>query len=89
MQLFEEYPARYPTDMSRRHRWIRGDWQIGLAAAPSRPRWAASARNPLSTLSRWKIFDNLRRSLVPAALTGLRPLVLGPALARAEDDWPS
>ncbi|MCW5558524.1 MAG: cyclic beta 1-2 glucan synthetase, partial [Verrucomicrobiae bacterium] len=64
-----EYPSRYNADISRRHRWIRGDWQVAPWLLPRVP--GADARwieNPLSGLSRWKLFDNLRRSLVPAAL---------------------
>ena len=55
---------------SRRHRWIRGDWQIAqwLLAAGARRATGRRIANPLSALSRWKIFDNLRRSLVPLAL---------------------
>ena len=26
--LYEDCPSMYATDLSRRHRWIRGDWQI-------------------------------------------------------------
>jgi cyclic beta-1,2-glucan synthetase len=67
--LFEEYPARYQADVDRQQRWIRGDWQIARWLLPCVPgahrRWL---RNPLSALSRWKILDNLRRSVVPAAL---------------------
>ena len=62
-------PSRYNVDISRRHRWIRGDWQIAHWLLPRVP--GADARrmaNPLSGLSQWKIFDNLRRSLVPIAL---------------------
>lgn len=68
VQLFEEHPSDYLKDVSRRHRWIRGDWQI--------VRWLFSsvlgfgherAINPISLLSKWKILDNLRRSLVPAS----------------------
>jgi cellobiose phosphorylase len=69
VELYEDYPARYNTDINRRHRWIRGDWQIAQWLLPRVP--GPDARriaNPLSTLSQWKIFDNLRRSLVPAAL---------------------
>ena len=74
--LYEEYPSRYSADVSRRHRWIRGDWQIARWLLPRVPGLEGSRRkNPLSGLSRWKIFDNLRRSLVPAALTLL--LLLG------------
>jgi cellobiose phosphorylase len=74
--LYEEYPSRYSADVSRRHRWIRGDWQIARWLLPGVPGPGGSRRkNTLSGLSRWKIFDNLRRSLVPAALTLL--LLLG------------
>ncbi|MBN2437751.1 MAG: cyclic beta 1-2 glucan synthetase [Deltaproteobacteria bacterium] len=74
--LYEEYPSRYLADVSRRHRWIRGDWQIARWLLPAVPGLDGNRRkNPLSGLSRWKIFDNLRRSLVPAALTFL--LLLG------------
>ena len=76
VQLYEEDPPTYHADMTRRHRWMRGDWQIaryilpGVHGADRRRR-----RNPLSALSRWKLFDNLRRSLTPAGLTLL--LLLG------------
>ncbi len=74
--LFEGFPARYTADTRRRHRWIRGDWQIATWLLPRVP--GPDVRrlaNPINALSRWKIFDNLRRSLVPAALLGL--LILG------------
>ena len=76
VQLYEEYPSRYSEDVSRRHRWIRGDWQIARWLLPDIPVPNARLRkNPLSMLSRWKIFDNLRRSLIAALLTIL--LLLG------------
>ena len=70
VMLYEEYPPRYNADVSRRHRWIRGDWQLlswlrSVVPSPD----ARLQNNPLSGLSQWKIFDNLRRSLVPAALS--------------------
>ncbi|MGD8309033.1 MAG: cyclic beta 1-2 glucan synthetase, partial [Chromatiales bacterium] len=76
VEVYEAYPARYATDVDRRHRWIRGDWQIAGWVLPRVPgpdgrRYA----NPISALSRWKLLDNLRRSLVPAALMLL--LLLG------------
>ncbi|GMU21218.1 MAG: hypothetical protein AMXMBFR13_13110 [Phycisphaerae bacterium] len=67
--LFEEFPSRYMADVSRQHRWIRGDWQIMPWILPRVP--GADERrvsNCISTLSKWKIFDNLRRSLVPVSL---------------------
>ncbi len=72
IQLYEEYPSRYGSDVARRHRWIRGDWQIGSWFLPFVP--GADKRlhtNPVSVLSRWKIFDNLRRSVIPIALLAL------------------
>jgi cyclic beta-1,2-glucan synthetase len=69
VQLYEDYPATYDADVARRHRWIRGDWQIARWILPYVPGPEGNAlRNPLSLLSRWKIVDNLRRSLVPAVL---------------------
>ncbi len=70
VQLFEEYPARYGADVDRRVRWIRGDWQILRWMFPGVPDPKTKfTKNALSLLSRWKIFDNLRRSLVPMVLT--------------------
>ena len=69
VQLYEEYPAQYCTDIQRRHRWIRGDWQIATWILPFVPGGNRRLRkNPISLLSKWKIFDNLRRSLVPVCL---------------------
>lgn len=68
IEIFEEYPVNYLADIRRRHRWIRGDWQILPWLFPSVPdNSSKKQRNPLSLLSRWKIFDNLRRSLVAPA----------------------
>jgi len=70
VQLFEEYPSRYSADVSRRRRWIRGDWQLLRWLFPGVPSLNTRFRkNPLTLLSRWKILDNLRRSLVSPALT--------------------
>jgi len=72
VQLFEKYPTTYSADMKMRLRWIRGDWQIFSWILP----WVKGPKNdlynnPISALSRWKIVDNIRRSLVPIALTVL------------------
>ena len=72
VQLFERFPAGYSADAARRHRWTRGDWQIASWILPRVPHpGTGSKRNPLSALARWKILDNLRRSLTPVALVGL------------------
>jgi cellobiose phosphorylase len=76
VQLYEEYPSQYSMDVSRRHRWIRGDWQIASWLRSEVPAAGGGHQeNKISWLSQWKIFDNLRRSLVPAALTSM--LVMG------------
>ncbi|MBI4471499.1 MAG: cyclic beta 1-2 glucan synthetase, partial [Acidobacteria bacterium] len=83
--LYEEYPSRYTADVNRRRRWIRGDWQISQWLLPWVPGSAARLqRNPISLLSRWKLFDNLRRSLVPAAVL-LMLLIAWTGLA---ETWP-
>lgn len=66
VHLYEEYPARYQTDIARQQRWIRGDWQIADWLLPRVPSIDGKReRNPLSMLSQWKVLDNLRRSLIP------------------------
>ena len=71
VELVESEPSRVLADANRRHRWTRGDWQIAswlFRRAPGPDGRPVS--NPLGALARWMIFDNLRRSLVPAALFG-------------------
>lgn len=72
IELYDEFPQGYQSYSSRAHRWIRGDWQIAGWIFPRVPQ-AAGGRgaNPLSLLNRWKILDNLRRSLLPAASLAL------------------
>ena len=53
IMLMDGYPTKYNSFMNRLSRWIRGDWQI--------VRWMNS-KSPLNLLSKYKIFDNLRRS---------------------------
>ncbi len=86
IQLYEEYPTTYNQDVIRRLRWIRGDWQIARWLLPKvRGINKVLERNPISALSYWKIFDNLRRSLVPVALTLL--LILGWAVLPSAVFW--
>ncbi len=69
VELVEDYPATYGAFSKRKHRWVRGDWQLlpWLFLHPPVPGGHAE-RNPLSALSRWKIVDNLRRSLTEISL---------------------
>ncbi|MBI3544550.1 MAG: DUF3131 domain-containing protein, partial [Deltaproteobacteria bacterium] len=69
VEMFDDFPSTYQVYSKRQHRWTRGDWQIARWILP----WAPTARqvnapNPLSLISRWKLFDNLRRSVVPPAM---------------------
>lgn len=67
--LYERSPSNYFADVKRRIRWIRGDWQIaGWLGFKVRTANNQKVKNPLSFLSKFKIFDNLRRSLVAPAL---------------------
>jgi cellobiose phosphorylase len=76
VQLYEEFPSTYSADVNRRYRWIRGDWQIARWILPRVPgKDNQPQKNPLTLLSRWKILDNLRRSLTAAAMVLM--LVLG------------
>ena len=70
IELYEHFPSSYEVAARRQHRWARGDWQL----LP----WILSARAPgaiptrLPVIARWKMIDNLRRSLfAPAALLTL------------------
>ncbi len=67
--LYEDYPPHYLMQVRRNHRWVRGDWQLLPWLLPRVPvAGGKRAPNPLSLINRWKIADNLRRSLYPLAL---------------------
>ncbi len=65
--VYDDYPGRYLTYTRRKHRWIRGDWQLLPWLTWRVPGPDGPEPNRLSLLSRWKIFDNLRRSTLEAA----------------------
>jgi len=68
MEVIEDYPSHYSAYNRRKHRWLRGDWQIaGWLSSVVRDQTGARVANPISLVSRWKILDNLRRSLVEPA----------------------
>tara|TARA_R110002110_G_scaffold181964_1_gene388376 strand:- start:103 stop:8574 length:8472 start_codon:yes stop_codon:yes gene_type:complete len=67
--LYEDLPATYPDFAMRQHRWMRGDWQLLPWLRRRVPDGSGgTCINKLSPLDRWKMVDNLRRSLVPPAL---------------------
>ncbi len=73
VEVVEEFPARYDVAALRHHRWARGDWQlvpwiIGLAYTGAR----GIARGGMPMIGRWKMIDNLRRTLsAPAVVLAL------------------
>jgi cyclic beta-1,2-glucan synthetase len=67
--FYEGFPQRYADWARRQHRWIRGDWQLLPWLRPRVPgRGGQRLANPLTALDRWKIVDNLRRSLIAPSL---------------------
>lgn len=64
--FIDGFPAKYNSASMRLHRWVRGDWQL----LP----WIIGSNN-LNFISKWKMLDNLRRSLINPALLIL--IVLG------------
>ena len=65
IEVFDDFPQRYHSNSKRQHRWIRGDWQllpwiIGTGSTKD--------KHPLTNLVKWKMIDNLRRSIVPISL---------------------
>jgi cyclic beta-1,2-glucan glucanotransferase len=65
IEVIDDYPSHYSAYTRRKHRWVRGDWQIAQWLFSKVPDESGRyVRNPIATISRWKIFDNLRRSLV-------------------------
>ena len=68
VEVMDDYPSHYSAQNRRKHRWVRGDWQIMRWLLGRVPNDSGQlVQNPTSNISRWKIFDNLRRSLVEPA----------------------
>lgn len=85
IEVVEEFPSRYDVAAARQHRWARGDWQLlpwilGRGHAPADDRRASDHQraSALPLLGRWKMLDNLRRSL--SAPTSVVALLAGWAL---------
>jgi cyclic beta-1,2-glucan synthetase len=69
IELLDDYPASYQAHAKRSHRWTRGDWQISRWLFPTVPDGEGrKVPNVVPAIGRWKIFDNLRRSLVAPSL---------------------
>ena len=68
IMLMDGYPTKYLSFMSRLSRWIRGDWQIAKWLRKNINTKNGKVKNPLNLLSKYKIFDNLRRSLLEVSI---------------------
>jgi len=65
IEVIDDYPSHYSAHTRRQHRWVRGDWQVAQWLFSRVPDESGKlVPNPINTISRWKIFDNMRRSLV-------------------------
>src|SRR5438552_3513955 len=71
VEVVDDFPSSVLAHARRQHRWVRGDWQILSWLLPVLPTRHGLERNRLPLISRWKILDNLRRSLVAPALLAL------------------
>ncbi len=71
VELVDDFPSSVLAHARRQHRWVRGDWQILSHVLPLVPARRGLERSRLPLISRWKILDNLRRSLVAPALVAL------------------
>jgi len=87
IEVIEDYPSHYSAYNRRKHRWLRGDWQIAGWLFSHVPGESGDrVANPISLISWWKIFDNLRRSLVEPA-TFLLLVVGWCVLGRLPWEW--
>ena len=72
IEVVEEFPSRYDVAAARQHRWTRGDWQLLPWIFGFNPKNGQGNRTAIPLMGRWKLLDNLRRSLsAPAALLAL------------------
>jgi cellobiose phosphorylase len=71
IELYDEFPSKYHVHAKRQHRWIRGDWQLLPWVGVRSPAREGKAPSRVTPLGWWKLFDNLRRSLVAPSLFAL------------------
>jgi cyclic beta-1,2-glucan synthetase len=84
IELFDEYPSHYLAGAARQHRWARGDWQLLPWILGKRVvTRGEDHRYAIPAISRWKMIDNLRRTLVAPAmyLTWVAGWLISPASA--------
>jgi cyclic beta-1,2-glucan synthetase len=83
VELTDSYPYKVTSYFARLHRWVRGDWQLlPWLGRRVRNQRGETECNPISSVARWKIFDNLRRSVSPVST--LLALLLGMCVSRGD-----
>lgn len=88
VEVFDDNPSNYIDDAKRHHRWTRGDWQIISWLTPHvRNERGQRVKNQVNTIGRWKIFDNLRRSML--SLSVILMVFAGYSLAIVHGSRPS
>ena len=71
VELVDDFPSSVLAHARRQHRWVRGDWQVLACVLPVIATRRGLKLTHLPLVSRWKILDNLRRSLLAPALIAL------------------
>ncbi|HWA59940.1 MAG TPA: glycosyl transferase, partial [Caulobacteraceae bacterium] len=81
VEVVEDFPARYDVAALRHHRWVRGDWQLLPWILGRGPERAARRDGGVPAIGRWKMLDNLRRSVSPPTMLAVLAAAwaLGPA----------
>lgn len=78
IELIDGYPSTFIASSKRLHRWVRGDWQLLPFILK---------KNKLNRLSKWKMIDNLRRSLISPSMLILLLCSLGGILPDGINKW--
>ena len=90
LELFDDNPSNYIDDAKRHHRWTRGDWQIiSWLKDTVRNEHGDKVKNQVNTIGRWKIFDNLRRSVLSLGVLVLILFGYGISIATGEHISPA
>ncbi|MCL2621410.1 MAG: hypothetical protein FWD32_00010 [Firmicutes bacterium] len=78
VEIIDDFPSKFLPDMSRHHRWARGDTQTlpWLVNTKIKSNDGKKQKNPTDALGKWKIFDNFRRMFLDLSIIGLVFLAL-------------
>ena len=85
VELFDEFPPDYLEDAARQHRWARGDWQLLPWIIGGRRNGHPRVWSGVGGVGRWKMVDNLRRTL--AAPLALATLAAAWTIRSASTGW--